>query len=76
MGFESILPLSVHFSGLLVNDEGGGHDLSHDVFYHKNAYSLFRPSGRMDCENTVYIPLRGTKAVYSRGEYTLNMRLT
>ena len=43
------------------------HDLSHQVFYHKNGYSLFRPIGGMDCKDTVYTPLRGIKAANPGG---------
>ena len=66
-GFSSILSSSARFSGLLVDDEGGEHDLSHEAFYHKNAYSLFRPVGGMGCKDAAYTPLRGTKDVYSGG---------
>jgi hypothetical protein len=45
MGFEPILPLSVHFSGLLVDDKGGGHDLSHEVSHHKTLTVYSAPAG-------------------------------
>jgi len=48
-------------------EEEHEHDLSHEVFYHKNGYSLFRPIGGMDCKDTVYTLLRGTKAANSCG---------
>ena len=43
------------------------HDLSHEVFYHKNDYSLICLKGVKDCKDTVYIPPRRVKAAISGG---------
>ena len=32
-------------------EEEHEHDLSHQVFYHKNGYSPFRPTGGKSCKN-------------------------
>ena len=47
------------------------HDLSHEVFYHQNGYSLIRLTGGMDCKNAVYTPPQGEKAANSDGEIYL-----
>jgi len=65
-------------------EEEHEHDLSHQVFYHKNGYSLFRPTGALDCKSNRYTPPRGTKAANSGGgiylkcaaDYLLGARLT
>ena len=73
-GFSSILVTSVHFSGLCLAmrrmTKEKRHDLSHEVFYRKNNYSLFCPIGGMDCKGAVYNPLHREKAANSAGGNT------
>jgi hypothetical protein len=48
-------------------EEEHEHDLSHQVFYHKNGYSLFRPIGGKSCKNYSYTPPQGKKAAVLDG---------
>ena len=48
-------------------DDGGQYDLSHEVFYQPNGYSLISLTSGMDCKNAVYTAPRGEKAAISGG---------